>query len=68
MARFPEMVLESNAAYETKVLERPVVGEMLMRSIIYWVWLIPIAVYVVRFATKLTKDNGYPWYYLIGGV
>ena len=39
-----------------------------MRSIIYWVWLIPIAVYVVQFATKLTKDNGYPWYYLIGGV
>ena len=68
MARFPELLLGSNAAYETKVLERPVVGEMLMRSIIYWVWLIPIAVYVVQFATKLTKDNSYPWYYLIGGI
>ena len=68
MARFPELLLGSNAAYETKVLERPVVGEMLMRSIIYWVWLIPIAVYVVQFATKSTKDNSYPWYYLIGGI
>lgn len=68
MARFPEMLLGSSAAQETRVLERPVVGEMLMRNLIYWVWLIPIAVYVVQYATKLTKDNGYPWYYLIGGI
>ena len=68
MARFPEMVWGSNAAHETMVMERPVVGEMLMRSIIYWVWLIPIAIYIVQFATKLTKDNGYPWYYMIGGI
>lgn len=68
MARFPEMLLGSNAAQETRVLERPIVGEMLMRNLIYWVWLIPIAIYVVQYATKLTKDNGNPWYYLIGGI
>ena len=68
MARFPEMFLGSNAAQETMVLERPIVGEMLMRNLIYWVWLIPVAIYVVQFATKLTKDNGFPWYYLIGGI
>ena len=68
MARFPEMLLGSNAAQETRVLERPIVGEMLMRNLIYWVWLIPIAIYVVQYATKLIKDNGYPWYYLIGGI
>jgi len=68
MARFPEMLLGSSAAQETRVLERPIMGEMLMRNIIYWVWLIPIAIYVVQYATKLIKDNGYPWYYLIGGI
>ena len=68
MARFPESFFGSNAAFETMVLKRPVVGEMLMRSVIYWVWLISIAIYVVQFSTKLAKDNGYPWFYLIGGI
>ena len=68
MAKFPEVFLGSSAANDTMVLERPIIGEMLMRSVIYWVWLIPIAIYVVQFSTKLTKDNGYPWYYLIGGI
>ena len=68
MARFPEMLLGSNAAQETMVLERPIIGELLMRNLVYWVWLIPVAIYVVQFATKLTKDNGYPWFYLIGGI
>lgn len=68
MARFPEILLGSNAEQESLVLERPIMGEMLMRSIIYWVWLIPVAVYVIQYATKQVKNNGYPWYYLIGGV
>mgnify|MGYP007056156993 FL=1 len=68
MAQFPELFFGSNAAQETMALERPIVGELLMRNLIYWVWLIPVAIYVVQFATKLTKDNGYPWYYLIGGI
>ena len=66
MARFPEILLTNEQ--ETMVLNRPIEGEMLMRSVIYWVWLIPIAVYVVQFATKVTKDKHYPWYYLIGGI
>lgn len=68
MTRFPELLFGSNASNETMVMERPVVGEMLMRSIIYWVWLIPVAIYIVQFATKQTKDNGYPWYYLVAGI
>ncbi|MBQ9230614.1 MAG: hypothetical protein IJ190_05450 [Prevotella sp.] len=40
----------------------------LMRSIIYWVWLIPVAIYIVQYAAEQTKDDGYPWYYLIGGI
>ena len=66
MARFPEILLGKEQ--EAIVLTRPVEGEMLMRSVIYWVWLIPIAVYVVQFATRVTKDNDYPWYFLIGGI
>lgn len=68
MDRFPEMLLGSNPTQETIVLERPIVGETLMRSIIYWVWLIPATVYVIQFSTKQTRDNGYPWYYFIGGI
>ena len=68
MARFPEVLLGSSAANDTMVLERPIIGEMLMRGVVYWVWLIPVAIYVVQFSTKLSKDNGYPWYYLIGGI
>ena len=68
MAKFPRGVMGTEIVEYPMVLERPVVGEMLMRNLIYWVWLIPIAVYVVQFATKVTKDNNYPWYYLIGGI
>lgn len=68
MARFPSGVMGNEVVEYPMVLERPVVWEMLMRNLIYWVWLIPIAVYVVQYATKLTKDNGYPWYYMIGGI
>lgn len=66
MARFPEILMGDEQ--ESMVLTRPIEGEILMRSVICWVWLIPIAVYVVQFVTKLTKDNGYPWYYHIGGI
>ena len=68
MARFPSGVMGTDIVEYPMVLERPVVGEMLVRDLIYWVWLIPIAIYVVQYATKLTKDNGYPWYYHIGGI
>ena len=68
MARFPEMLFGSNAAQETLVLERPIAGETLMRSVLYWIWLIPAAVYAVLYSTKQIKDNGYPWYYIIGGI
>ena len=68
IARFPEILLGNNAAQETMVLERPIAGEMLMKSIIYWVWLIPATIYAVLYSSKQIKDNGYPWYYIIGGI
>ena len=68
MAKFPRGVMGTEIVESPMVMERPIVGAMLMRSIIYWVWMIPIAVYVVQYATKLNRDNGYPWYYLIGGI
>ena len=68
MARFPEMLFGSYNEQEPMVIERPIAGEMMMKSIIYWVWLIPVAIYIVQFVTKQTKDNGYPWYYMIGGI
>ena len=68
MARFPEMLFGGYNEQGLKVIERPIAGEMMMKSIIYWVWLIPVAIYIVQFATKQTKDNGFPWYYLIGGI
>lgn len=68
MARFPEILFGSYNEQEPMVIERPIAGEMMMRSIIYWIWLTPMAIYIVQFATKKTKDNGYPWYYAIGGI
>ena len=68
MARFPEMLFGSYNEQEPMVIERPIAGEMMMKSIIYWVWLIHVAIYIVQFVTKQTKDNGYPWYYMIGGI
>lgn len=68
MAKFPSGVMGTEIVEYPMVLERPIMGEMLMRNLIYWVWLMPVAIYVVQFATKLTKDSGYPWYYLIGGI
>jgi len=54
--------------HEYLVSPRNTLGMAVMRSIIYWVWLIPIAVYVVQTACKLTRNNGYPWYFFIGGI
>jgi len=68
MARFPEILMGCYAGQESMVLERPILGEMLIRSVIYWVWLIPVAVYIIQYATMQTMNNGYPWYYLIGGI
>lgn len=68
MARFPEILFGSYNEQGLKVIERPVAGEMMMKSIIYWIWLTPMAIYIVQFATKQTKDNGYPWYYLVAGI
>lgn len=54
--------------HEYLVSPRNTVGMAVMYGIIYWIWLIPIAVYIIQMFCKLTRDNGYPWYYFIGGI
>ena len=68
MAKFTDLFFSSNANQTPMVMERPIVGEMLMRSVIYWVWLTPMVTYIVLVATKQTKSNGNLWYYMIGGI
>ena len=54
--------------HECLVSPRNTVGMAVMYGIIYWIWPIPIAVYIIQMVCKLTRDNGYPWYYFIGGI
>lgn len=68
MARFPELLLGSNGVRELMVIEHPEMGEMLIKCIIYWVWLSPIVVYITQFTTKQIQNKGYPWYYMIGYI
>ena len=68
MGKFPSIVFNTEPLVDSyAVIERPITGMAIMRGIIYWIWLIPLAVYVIQLACKQTKSNGYPWYYLIGG-
>ncbi len=54
--------------HEYFVTPRNIVGMAIMRGIIYWIWLIPIGTYIVQYACKLMRSNGYPWYYLLGVI
>ena len=45
-----------------------VMGDVAMRGVFGWVWLMPLVVYVIQLATKRVRRNGYPWYYMIGGI
>lgn len=69
MGKFPSIVFNTEPLVDSyAVIERPITGMAIMRGIIYWIWLIPLAVYVIQLACKQTKKNGYPWYYMIGGI
>lgn len=67
MGMFPSIAFSSGPT-DYMMPERDTMGMAIMRGIIYWTWLIPIAVYVIQTACKLTRNNGYPWYYFIGGI
>lgn len=69
MGMFPSILFGSGPSLEHYMMSvRDTTGIAVMRSIIYWTWLIPFAVYVVQTACRLTTKNGYPWYYFIGGI
>lgn len=58
----------SMTMHEYFVSPRNTIGMAIMRGIIYWIWLIPIGTYIVQYACKLMRSNGYPWYYFFGGI
>lgn len=68
MGEFFEAVTTTEPNTFERVIERNTSGETVMSGIIYWIWLMPIAVYAVLHATKRIQKNDYPWYYFIGGI
>ena len=69
MGKFASIIFSTEPSVDCHaVLEGPITEMAIMRGIIYWIWLIPFTVYVIQLACKQTKINGYPWYYLIGGI
>lgn len=54
--------------HEYCVSPRNIEGMAIMRGIIYWIWLIPLCTYIVQYACKLMRSNGYPWYYFFGEI
>ena len=69
MGHFPSIMFNSIPSLERQMMSvRDTTGMVVMRGIIYWIWLIPFAAYIIQTACKLTKDNDYPWYYFLGGI
>ena len=69
MGKFPSIALSSGPDPDYGMIySKNTTGMTLMRGVIYWIWLIPVAVYVIQFACKLTKNNDYPWYYFLGVI
>lgn len=69
MGHFPSIMFNSIPSLERQMMSvRDTTGMVVMRGIIYWIWLIPFAAYIILTACKLTKDNDYPWYYFLGGI
>ena len=68
MGYFPSVVLDSEPSLGPYMEPRDTSGAAVMRGIIYWIWLIPIAAYIIQVSCRHTKSNGYPWYYLLFGI
>ena len=69
MSGFPSIVFGTGPTFERYVVSaRDSAGIIIMYGLIYWIWLMPVVVYAIQIACKLTKNNGYPWYYFIGGI
>lgn len=68
MGHFPSVILDSEPSLGAYMEPRGTTGTAAMRGIIHWIWLIPIAVYIIQVSCKQSKRNGYPWYYFFGGI
>lgn len=69
MGRFPSVVMSTDQTFEQYMVSvRETTGMAVMRSVIYWIWLVPIGAYIVQYASGLMRSNGYPWNYFIGGI
>ena len=67
MAEYPSIVLNTQPLdVDGDISIRYPVMESLVKCIIYWAWLMPLAIYVVLAIGRRTLKNNYRWYDLIG--
>ena len=67
MAEYPSVVLNTRSLdVDGDISIRYPVIELLVKCIIYWAWLMPLAVYAVLAIGRRTLKNNYRWYDLIG--
>lgn len=63
MSEYPSIVLNSQPLDNDRFVSIRYPGvEFLVRCIIYWAWLMPIAVYAVLAINRRTMNNQYQWY------
>ena len=67
MSEYPSIVLNTQPLDNSRFVSIRYPGvEFLVRCIIYWAWLLPIAVYAVLAINRRTMNNQYRWYDLAG--
>lgn len=67
MSEYPSIVLNTQPLDNGRFISIRYPGvEFLVRCIIYWAWLLPIAVYAVLAICRRTVNNQYRWYDLVG--
>ncbi len=67
MAEYPSIVLNTQPLENGRFISIRYPGvELLVRCIIYWAWLMPMALYAVLTIKRRTVNNQYRWYDLAG--
>ena len=67
MSEYPSIVLDTQPlANERFISMRYPSVDFIVRCIIYWAWLMPIAVYAVLAISLRTVNNQYKWYHFAG--
>lgn len=58
MSGFPSIVFGTGPTFERYVVSaRDSAGIIIMYGLIYWIWLMPVVVYAIQIACKLTKKQ-----------